>query len=148
MTTQDVLKLNKAVLDSWNQHDTAKFLSLCDESVVWREIGNPEPFRGKKGAGDFFEIWNIAFPDFTISLLNTIANETSVAAEIEFSGTNTGPMKMGDQSEIPATNRTVTANKGSYFARFNSNGKLTEVNSYPDLAGMMVQLGLIQEPHL
>lgn len=147
MTTQDVLKLNKDVLDSWNQHDTEKFLSLCDENVVWRDTGNPEPFKGKKGAGEFFDIWDTAFPDFKISLVNTIANETSVAAEVEFSGTNTGPMKMGDQPEIPATNRKVTSNKGTYFARF-KNGKVTEVNSYPDLAGMMVQLGLIQEPHV
>lgn len=147
MTTQDVLKLNKDVLDSWNRHDTEKFLSLCDENVVWRDTGNPEPFKGKKGAGEFFDIWDTAFPDFKISLVNTIANETSVAAEVEFSGTNTGPMKMGDQPEIPATNRKVTANKGTYFARF-KNGRVTEVNSYPDLAGMMVQLGLIQEPHV
>src|SRR5688572_9205067 len=45
MTTQDVLKLNKAVIDSWNAHDAEKFLALCDESVVWKDSGNPKPFK-------------------------------------------------------------------------------------------------------
>jgi hypothetical protein len=40
----------------------------------------------------------------------------------------------------------VTANRGSYFAWF-KNGKVIEVHSYPDLAGMMAQLGLLQEAH-
>src|SRR4030095_7952958 len=142
MTTQDVLKLNKAVVDAWNAHDVEKFLALCDDNVVWKDTGNPEAFKGKEGAREFYEMWNTAFPDFKLSLVNTIANESSAAAELEFSGTNTGAMKMGD-TEMHATNKKVTANKGVYFAWF-KNDKVTAVNTYPDLAGMMVQLGLMQ----
>lgn len=146
MTTQEIINLNRAVIDSWNSHDTEKFLSLCDKNIVWKDTGSPDPFRGLEGAREFFELWNTAFPDFKLTLRNTIANETSIACEVEFNGTNTGPMTMPGQPTIPATHKRVTANKGSYFARFN-NGKVTEVSSYPDLAGMMAQLGLMQEMH-
>ena len=145
MTTQDVLRLNKAVVDAWNTHDTEKFLALCDENVVWTDSGNPQPYKGKKGAREFYELWNIAFPDFKLSLVSTVANENTVASQLEFSGTNSGILKMGDM-QAPPTNKKVTANKGACFAWFKDN-KLTAVSSYPDLAGMMAQLGLLHELH-
>jgi steroid delta-isomerase-like uncharacterized protein len=146
MTTEEVVKLNREVLDTWNKHDTEKFLSLCDANVVWKDTGVPQSYTGKEGARKFFNMWTTAFPDFRLNLIKTIANENSIACEIEFTGTNTGSMKMGDAPEMPATNKKVTANRGSYFAWF-KNGKVIEVHSYPDLAGMMAQLGLMQEAH-
>jgi steroid delta-isomerase-like uncharacterized protein len=144
MTTEEVVKLNRAIVDTWNQHDAEKFLSLCNENVIWKDSGVPQPYTGKEGARSFFEMWMTAFPDFSIDIVSTIANDNSIAMEIEFNGTNTGSMKMGDAPEIPATNRKVTANKGTCFAWF-ENDKLKEVHSYPDTAGMMAQLGLLQE---
>ena len=145
MSANDVLKLNDAVIDSWNRHDTKKFLSYCDENIVWRDTGSPEPLKGKDGAGGFFNMWTTAFPDFRIKQLNKVVGDDTIAVEIEFSGTNTGPLKMGDQPEIPATNRKVT-NYGCYFGKV-KNGKFVEVHTYPDMAGMMIELGLQHELH-
>jgi predicted ester cyclase len=103
MTTQEIINLNKAVIDSWNSHDTEKFLSLCDKNIVWKDTASPEPFRGLEGARTFFEMWSTAFPDFKLTLRNTVANETNVAGELEFSGTNTGTMTMPGQQPMPAT---------------------------------------------
>jgi len=64
----------------------------------------------------------------------------AVAAEIEFTGTNTGPMLMAGK-EIPPTNETVTG-RGIYIARVRG-GEIAEFNSYPDVAGMMMQLGFM-----
>ena len=144
MSAKEVLKLHDDVMDSWNRHDTKKFLTYVDEKIVWQDLGSPEPIRGKGGAEEFFNNWSTAFPDFKMKVLNTVVAEDSIAAELEFTGTNTGTFRMGDQPEIPATNRKVT-NKGCYFAKV-KNGKFTEIHSYPDLAGMMVQLGM-QEMH-
>ncbi|MBK5269470.1 MAG: hypothetical protein JJE22_00520, partial [Bacteroidia bacterium] len=41
-----------------------------------------------------------------------------------------------------ATGKRVT-NKGCYFGKV-KNGKFIEVRTYPDLAGMMMQLGLME----
>jgi steroid delta-isomerase-like uncharacterized protein len=145
MTTQEVLALNKAVIDAWNSHQSEKFTALCDDNVVWRDIASPEAYKGKQGAKQFYELWNTAFPDFKMTILNTVANETSVACEMEFAGKNSGPLRMPGQPEIPATGKTVKS-KGTYFAKV-KNGKVSEVKSYPDMIGMMTQLGLMQEQH-
>ena len=145
MTNDEIVKLNKDVIEAWNKHDVEKFQSLCDTNVVWKDTSTPDSYKGKKGAGEFFDLWNKAFPDFKLTIINTVVGDNSIAVEIEFSGTNTGTLKMGEM-EIPATRKKVTANRGSYLAWF-KNGKVTEVHTYPDLAGMMVQLGLMQEQH-
>jgi len=142
MNVNDLLKLNEQVVDSWNRHDTKKFVTYVDENVVWHDVATPEPIRGKAGAEEFLNGWITGFPDFKMKILNTVVSDDKIAVELEFSGTNSGPLRMGDQPEIPATNKRVT-NKGCYFGRV-KNGKFIEVRSYPDIAGMLMQLGILE----
>ena len=142
MSANDLLKLHEQVIDSWNRHDPKKFSSYIDENVVWNDTASPEPIRGKAGAEAFLVNWMTAFPDFKMRTLNVLISEDRISAELEFSGTNLGPLKVGDQPEIPATNRKVT-NRGCVFSKV-KNGKFVEIRSYPDLAGMMMELGLME----
>ena len=144
MTVNEVIKLNDQIIDVWNKHDIGAFDKYYDSNVVWKDTGSQEPYKGLQGAKDFYNNWLTAFPDLKINAVNKVASEDSIAVEVEFTGTNRGPLKVSkDTPEIPATNK-VVASKGSYFAKFR-NGKCIEVHSYPDLTGMMQQLGLMQE---
>jgi ketosteroid isomerase-like protein len=49
-----------------------------------------------------------------------------------------------DAPPIPATGKPIS-NKGVYFVRIRG-GKGVEVHTYPDAAGMMMQLGLVPPP--
>jgi predicted ester cyclase len=140
MNANDLLKLHEQVVDSWNRHDSKKFVTYMDENIVLNDTSNPKPIKGKRDAEVYFNTWITAFPDFTMKPLNTVISGDYIAAEVECSGTNKGPLKIGDQPEFPATNKKVT-NKVCFFAKV-KNGKATEVRTYPDVAGMMVQLGL------
>jgi steroid delta-isomerase-like uncharacterized protein len=147
MNANEVIKLNDEVIQAWNSKDVEKFLKLCDQNIVWRDLGTPEPFKGKEGARKFYNQWQTAFPDFKLKIISTVATTDNIAVEVEFSGTNTGPLKMGDAPDIPATRKKVTASRGAYIGRV-KDGKFTTVNTYPDLIGMMMQLGLMQEMHV
>ncbi len=142
MTTNEVLKLHNDVMDAWNRHDTKKFLTYVDENVVWQDISNPGPLRGKSSAEEFFNNWKTAFPDLKIKPQSPVISGDNIAVELEFTGTNTGSLRVGDQPEIPATNKKVS-NRGCYFGKVR-NGKFVEVHTYPDLAGMMQQLGVME----
>ncbi len=101
--------------------------------------------RDKAAVRQFIQSWFDAFPDMNIVVKNRVATEDQVAAEVEFSGTNTGPLQMGpDAPPIPATGKQIS-NKGVYFTRIRG-GKAFEVHTYPDAAGMMMQLGLVPPP--
>jgi predicted ester cyclase len=82
--------------------------------------------------------WFTAFPDMSVKQTNRVVSDDAVAVEVRFIGTNTGPMTMAGK-EIPPTGKSVPG-KGTYFARA-KDGKIVEFNSYPDVAGLMMQLG-------
>ena len=103
----------------------------------------PQPIRDRAGAREYFNSWVTAFPDISVSRLRRVIEDDQIAGEIEFTGTNTGPMVMGGAT-IPATGRSVRA-KGSYFATVRD-GKVVDFSMHPDVAGLMMQLGLIPQP--
>lgn len=142
MSTQDNLKLDEENIAAWNAHDADRLLSLLSDDIVWHDVGNPEPLRGKEAVRQFAQGWFSAFPDIELTVKNRVITEDQVAAEVEFAGTNNGPLQISPNTPaIPVTGKKVTG-KGTYFVRIR-NGKAVEVHTYPDAAGLMMQLGLM-----
>src|SRR5256885_10892870 len=80
----------------------------------------------------YLQGWFTAFPDMSSRSKNRVVTEDQVAAEVEFTGTNSGPMQMAPGAPaMPATGKQVTG-QGTYFLRVR-NGKVVEVHSYPDV---------------
>lgn len=145
MTIEELTRLDQEVSSAWNSQDIEGYLRLCADDLVWHDVGLPEPLHGKEGARQFLQSWFTAMPDMHVEVKNRVISGDTVAVEIEFTGTNTGPLQLApDMPPIPATGKHVQG-KGAYFARY-AGGKLVEVHTYPDNAGMMMQLGLMSGP--
>lgn len=143
MSIQDNLKQDEEEIAAWNAHDVERAAAVFPDDVVWIDAGSPQPMN-KDGLRQYLQDWFTAFPDIKITVTNRVVTEDQVASELDFTGTNNGPLQMGPGVTIPATGRKVNG-KGTYFVRF-KDGKPVEVHSYPDLAGMMMQLGLMPMP--
>ena len=130
--------------DQWvaaaNSHDAESFLALLGDGFVWHDWTLPEPIRDMEGARQYFNAWMTAFPDFQEKQTDRILSDDAAAVEVEFTGTNTGPMVMGG-NEMPPTNNSVTV-RGTYFLRVRD-GKISELRTHPDVAGLMMQLGMM-----
>jgi steroid delta-isomerase-like uncharacterized protein len=145
MSIQDNIKLDEEEIAAWNAHDVERAAAIFPDEVVWQDVTNPQPIRGKDGIRQYLQGWFSAFPDIKITVTNRVVTEDYVAAELNFMGTNTGALQLAPgMPAIPATGKKVNG-KGTYFVRF-QNGKPVEVHSYPDAAGMMMQLGLMPMP--
>lgn len=145
MTIEELARLDQEAVSAWNSQDIEGYLRLCADDIVWHDVASPEPLHGKDAVRQLLQTWFTALPDMHSEVKNRVGNGDTVAVELEFSGTNTGPMQMApDAPPIPATGKRVNA-KGVYFARY-AGGKLVEVHTYPDNAGMMMQLGLMPGP--
>jgi steroid delta-isomerase-like uncharacterized protein len=145
MSVQDNIKLDEEEIAAWNAHDVERAAAIFPDNVVWRDVTNPQPLQGRDGIRQYLQGWFTAFPDIKITVTNRVATEDYVAAEIDFAGTNNGTLQLAPgMPAIPATGRKVNG-KGTYFVHF-QNGKPVEVRSYPDAAGMMMQLGLMPMP--
>jgi predicted ester cyclase len=101
------------------------------------DVAMPEPITTTDGVRQYAQGWFTAFPDTSLKQTNRVVSDEAVAAEVRFTGTNTGPIMISGK-EITPTGKTVVGT-GTHFARV-KDGKVVEVNSYPDIAGMMMQL--------
>lgn len=142
MSKQDLERLDDQGLSAWESHDADAFVSLFADDFVWHDWTQPAPIRDKAAAKRYFNGWTTAFPDMRVKLITRVVGDDSIATEIEFMGTNTGPMVMGGK-EIPPTNKPATG-RGTYIARV-KNGKIVEYRSHPDVAGLMMQLGFMPQ---
>ena len=141
MTREELERLNDQGLAAWDAHDADAFLSLFADDFVWHDWTLPQPIRDKEAARAYFGTWMTAFPDLKTTKVDNVIGDDELCSEIEWTGTNSGPMSMGE-NQIPPTHRYVTG-RGVYIARLRD-GKIVEFRSHPDVAGLMMQLGLIQ----
>jgi steroid delta-isomerase-like uncharacterized protein len=144
MPIQDNLKADEEEIAAWNAHDVERAVAVFPDDIVWLDTGSPLPLEGKDALRQYLQGWFTAFPDIQITVTNRVVSEDQVASELDFTGTNRGDLQLAPGATIPATGKKVNG-KGTYFVRF-KDGKPVEVHSYPDLAGMMMQLGLMPMP--
>ena len=140
MSKEELERLDDQGMASWDQHDPEAWVAIFADDFVISDWTVPEPIRDKDGAKAYMNAWLNAFPDMRVKQINRVVGDDAVAAELEFTGTNTGLMVMGGM-EMPPTGRSVTG-RGSYIARVRD-GKVVEFSSHPDAAGVMMQLGLM-----
>jgi steroid delta-isomerase-like uncharacterized protein len=136
----EIEQIDDRGMAAWDRHDVAAFVGLLAADFVWTDLTLPEPMRSRDEARQYMQAWFTAFPDMRVKQTNRVVGGDDVAGEIEFTGTNSGPMMMGGM-EIPPTGRSVLG-RGSYFARV-EDGRIVRFSSHPDVAGLMMQLGLM-----
>jgi len=141
MTAQEMKKLDDQGMKAWSDHDPEAWAAMFADKFEWRDDSQPEPLKTKDSARNYIQSWLTAFPDMKVKTLNRVVTDDAIGAEIEFSGTNKGPLVMGDRT-LPPTNKKVVAH-GTYFAKAH-NGKIVEFHSHPNVMEMMGQLGLNQ----
>src|SRR5262245_19376057 len=139
MADKDLAKLGDRGMKAWSDRDADAFMALLADRFEWQDDTHTAPMRTETEAREYMQAWFTAFPDLKVKTLNRVIGDDSISAEIEFAGTNTGPLEMGGQ-RIPATNRSITGH-GTYFAKVRD-GRMTEFHSHPNVAEMMRQLGL------
>jgi steroid delta-isomerase-like uncharacterized protein len=145
MSIQENLKLDEANFVAWNAHDIDGSLAIYSDDIVWIDVGVPEPLRGKEAVRQYIQGWFSAFPDINITVKNRLVTEEQIAGELEWSGTQSGPLQLAPGAPaLPPTGKKVIG-KATYFVRA-KDGKAVEVHTYPDNAGLMMQLGLMPMP--
>jgi steroid delta-isomerase-like uncharacterized protein len=140
MSRADVEQLDDRGMAAWDQHDAAAFAGLLADEFTFSDVNAPEPVHSREQVQAYMEGWFTAFPDLRAKATNRVVTEDQVAGEVEFTGTNTGPLRMGSQ-EVPATGKAVTGT-GTYFASV-KDGKFVSFRVHPDVAALMAQLGLM-----
>jgi steroid delta-isomerase-like uncharacterized protein len=140
---------NTRIIERWitavNTKDYDGYADLFSNDVIFRSTANSEPVRGKDAVRAQLQEAHTSFPDYYLKLENSILAEDQFACEIEASGTNIEDINLGPGAPpIPATGKRFRTQVS--FVATVEGGKVSEVHIYPDIMGMMRQLGLVSSP--
>jgi steroid delta-isomerase-like uncharacterized protein len=142
MSIEENRRLNEAGLMAWDQHDPEAFVRVFADNAVFSDVSLPEPLRSKDQIRQYVQTWFTAFPDMKTTSSHVVATEDWIATEVEWTGTHSGPLQgPPGMPPVPPTNKKVVG-RGAYFAHV-QDGKVVEFRAHPDMAGMMMQLGLM-----
>jgi steroid delta-isomerase-like uncharacterized protein len=136
---------NRALLERYVELYNAGDLEACmelyaEDAVQWMHDGL---FAGVDAIQERLARDLTAFPDARYVVESFVEDGDTFADEWTFTGTNTGPFRLPDGSEVPATGRPVEI-KGMELVEVRD-GKIVVDNLYYDFMAAVSQLGLVPE---
>jgi predicted ester cyclase len=112
------------------------------KASVTNDVLYEEPLASGAGVDKSLAIlqgWRRAFPDVKGTVLGGFASGDHLVAEVEWTGTNTGPIET-PFGTIPATNKRVT--EKACLVCVVKDGKISAQHHYFDLFALFTQLGI------
>ena len=106
MSREEIERLDDQGMAAWDGHDAEGFANLFADKFAVNDVAMPERITTKDGVRQYAQGWFTAFPDMSVKQTNRVVSDEAVAAEVQFTGTNTGPMMMAGK-EIPPTGKSM-----------------------------------------
>jgi len=131
-------QLIKDYYAGWS-HDLPKLMTVYADDAVHQDKTVSASLNGKKAVEDFAQSWFKAFPNLTLTPVSVNVAGNRGTAEWIMTGTH-----KGDLPRMPASNKDAKLPGVSLFEC--SDGKITRVVEYWDMATLMRQLGFLPAP--
>jgi predicted ester cyclase len=113
-------------------HDAAAVGRLYTSDAVLRDVGSPEPIRGRDAIAEYHANFLRAMPDLSAETRNVFGSGEWFAAELRITGTHTGPLQT-EAGEIPPTGRPFSFD-ACWIGRVSPDGRCAEDHTYYDTA--------------
>ena len=124
----------------WNAHDAAAVAACYSHDAVSRDVGRATAEPGREAIQNAIQDYLTAFPDLTAAVSRLGTDGDTAYVEWHSSGTQTGPLLM-----LPPSGKVVQID-GCNVLRVGSEGLFITEISYWDVAGLLVQVGLLPDP--
>jgi len=129
-----------AVYDAFNARDYDKMVSPAIETITWEDHGRGTTTKTRSELKDSLAEWVAGFSDGKITDVKAIDAGDTVILQYVGRGTNDGAM-----GPAPATGKRASL-EGVDIVHFDKAGKITRGETYFDMFGLLVQLGLAEMP--
>jgi steroid delta-isomerase-like uncharacterized protein len=134
-------ELLERYVERYNQGDLDACMELYAEDAV--QLMHDGLFEGRGEIQERLARDLTAFRDATYTVGSFVEHGDSFADEWTFTGTNHGPFRLPDGTEVPPTGKRV-AIKGMELVQVRD-GKIVVDNLYYDFMAALAQLGLVPE---
>ena len=138
MAEQDLIKLARENVEAYNTGDWQRLKAPLASDVVYDEVGSQRRMQGADQLVEAYQGWKQALPDGKGTIRNAFASGNSVAIEVTWTGTQTGPL-VGPGGTIPPSGKSMSL-PGAQLITFQGD-KIKELHQYFDLMTLLQQLG-------
>jgi steroid delta-isomerase-like uncharacterized protein len=134
----DLRQVAAELIDAFNEADWGRFRGLLAPYAVYAETGTGRRVEGADAYVALVQGWKDALPDVRGTIRGAVADGDTVAQELLWEGTHTGPLQApGGTLEPSGAQIKVEA---SLWARFDG-GKVRDVHHYLDVLTLLQQIG-------
>jgi steroid delta-isomerase-like uncharacterized protein len=141
MGEQDLIKIAKEAVESFNQDDLGRASALLGTGV-YNEVGTGRKLRGAAEILPALQGWRKAMPDVTGTVSKAVASGNTAVLEVTWEGTQTGPLDGPAGTLPPSGKRQVTP--AAWVFEFEGD-KIKESRQYFDMMSFMQQIGAMPQ---
>ncbi len=137
----DLAKIAREAVDAFNASDWERTKALVTPDYLYNEVGTQRRIQGPEEVVAALQGWKQAMPDAKGTVTSALASGNTVALEITWEGTHTGPLE-GPTGTVPASgNRQVTP--AAQILIFEGD-KIKENHHYFDMMSLLKQIGALK----
>ena len=137
MTDQDLIRLASENVEAYNVGDWQRLKAPLAPDVVYHEVGSRR-LQGADQLVQAYQGWKQAAPDGRGTITNAFAGGNSVALEVTWTGTHTGPL-VGPGGTIPPSGKSWSV-LGAQLITFQGD-KIKGLRQYFNLLTLLQQIG-------
>ena len=138
----DIVEAAKAATLAYNEGDWNKLRAVVHDNVVYDEAGTGRRTDSVDALVELLQGWKTALPDSRATFKGTIADGNTVAFQIVWNGTQSGPLA-GPTGTIPASNKPINVPACQVLTV--EGGKISTFTHYFNLMTLLTQIGALPQ---
>ena len=140
---KDSTKVADNLIDAFNRGDWDRLRSLVTHDIVYQETGTGRRIQGGDAYVQLCQGWKQAFSDVTGTVHATVASGSTVAQEVIWEGTHTGPLT-GPAGTLPPTGRRASVPGTMWYVI--EGDRVREIHHHLDLLTLLQAVGAVPAP--
>ena len=137
MAEANTTTVTSELIDAFSAGDWARFRATLDADVVYEETGTGRRTEGADAYVALCQSWREGIPDVTGTVERAVASGPTVAQEVLWEGTQTGPLA-GASGTLPPSGHRISFRATLWYTM--RDGRATEIRHHLDALTMLQQL--------
>lgn len=136
-----VEEVARRLIEAMTSGDFEAEMALYATDAVQHHPMADEPLEGRDAIRESEQLLRDAFTGIDVQERGILSSGSTVAIEMMLKATNTGPLMLGPDQELPATGRRIEL-PAVWMLEIDDDGLMSEERDYLDTAPLFRQLGL------
>jgi steroid delta-isomerase-like uncharacterized protein len=133
-----MVKFAREQVDAFSHGDWELLRGTLASDSSYDELGTQRKIEGPEKIVELFKAWKAAFPDGAGTVTSVVSSANTVALEVTWKGTHTGPLTTAEGT-IPASGKRQETPAGIFFTF--EGDKIKESRHYFDSLTLLTQIG-------